>query len=53
VLREIIPQQMSKYEDTDRISFSYDSPSDIIDKHMTTVDTYAFKLLSEFSRWMQ
>ena len=53
VLREIIPQTMVKYEDTDRISFSYEPTSVIIDRHMTTMDTYALKLLSEFSRWMQ
>ena len=53
VLREIIPNPMAKYEDFDKISFSYESPSAIIDKHMTTMDTYAMKLLSEFSRWMQ
>jgi hypothetical protein len=53
VLREIIPNPMAKYEDYDKISFSYDTPSAIIDKHMTTMDTYALKLLSEFSRWMQ
>ena len=44
---------MAKYEDFGKISFSYESPSVIIDKHMTTMDTYAIKLLSEFSRWMQ
>ena len=53
VLREIMPNPMAKYEDSDKISFSYDPPSAIIDKHMTTMDTYPFKLLSEFSRWMQ
>ena len=53
VLREIVPNQMARYEDFDKISFSYESPSVIIDKHMTTMDTYAIKLLSEFSRWIQ
>jgi hypothetical protein len=53
VLREIIPNQMAKYEDTEKMSFSYDSPSVIMEKYTTTMDTYPFKLLSEFSRWMQ
>ena len=53
VLREIVPNPMAKYEDYGNISFSYEPTSVIIDKYMTTMDTYAIKLLSEFSRWMQ
>ena len=53
ILREIIPNPMVKYEDTEKMSFSYDTPSAIIEKHTTTMDTYPFKLLSEFSRWIQ
>ena len=46
IKREIVPLPMSKYRNTKKIRFCYDSPEKIIEKNKILLGTYTTKLLN-------
>ena len=44
--RQVIPLPMGKYEDSEKITFLYETPQEIISTHQVEMNTYAAKLLN-------
>jgi hypothetical protein len=48
VTREIVPPPMSKYRNTKKVKFCYDTPEQIMSENTIKINSYSTKLLNAF-----